>query len=125
MSKFSISKRLNSFKFAFQGIKLLFLHEHNAWIHLAAIFVVLSCGVFFNISSIEWISVIFAIGIVLTAEAFNTAIEQIANFIQPEQDQKIGHIKDLAAGGVLISAISSLIVGIIIFLPKFIYLINS
>ena len=73
----------------------------------------------------EWIIIALTVGIVLAAEAFNTAIEQMANFIQPNQDKKIEHIKDLAAGGVLITAFSALIVGLIIFLPKFITLLSS
>ena len=125
MSKFSFSKRLRSFKFALSGIQLLFRHEHNAWIHLSVTLFTLGGAVFFNISKMEWIAVIFAIGIVLAAEAFNTAIEQIANFIQPNQDKKIESIKDLAAGGVLFTAISAFLVGLIIFLPKFINLFNS
>jgi diacylglycerol kinase len=73
----------------------------------------------------EWVMVILTIGIVLAAEAFNTAIEQIANFIQPDQDKRIEYIKDMAAGGVLITAIAAFIVGLIIFLPKFINLFDS
>lgn len=125
MSKFSISKRLRSFLFAFNGIKLLFRHEHNAWIHLSIMALTLAGGFYFKITNMEWVVVILTIGIVLAAEAFNTAIEQIANFIQPDQDKRIEHIKDLAAGGVLITAFSAFIVGLIIFLPKFINLINS
>ena len=85
----------------------------------------LAGGFYFKITNMEWVVVILTIGIVLAAEAFNAAIEQIANFIQPDQDKRIEHIKDLAAGGVLITAFSAFIVGLIIFLPKFINLINS
>ena len=119
MSKFSFTNRLKSFKFAFTGIKLLFKNEHNAWIHLAFTALTIGGGLYFKISNMEWIAVILAIGIVLAAETFNTAIEQLANFIQPDQDQRI------AAGGVLITAISAFFVGLIIFLPKFINLFNS
>lgn len=125
MSKFSFSKRLRSFKFAFKGIRLLFKHEHNAWIHIAFTILTLAGGFYFDITNLEWAVIILTIGIVLAAEAFNTAIEQIANFIQPNQDKKIEYIKDLAAGGVLITAISAFFVGLIIFLPKFINLFNS
>lgn len=125
MKKFSLINRLRSFKFAFKGILLLFRNEHNAWIHFLSMISAISLGFYFDITSLEWIAVILSIGIVLSAEAFNTAIEQIANFIQPDQDKNIERIKDLAAGAVLLTAISALIVGLIIFLPKIIHLFNA
>ena len=125
MKKFSLIDRLRSFNFAIKGIFLLFKNEHNAWIHLFLMILAIALGFYFGISNFEWIAVILCIGIVLSAEAFNTAIEQIANFIQPDQDKNIEHIKDLAAGGVLFTAISALIVGLIIFLPKIIHLFNA
>jgi len=125
MTKFSSYKRLQSFKYALRGIILLFKNEHNAWIHLFLMICAISLGFYFDISGIEWITVILSIGIVLAAEAFNTAIEQIANFIQPDQDKNIARIKDLAAGGVLFTAISAFIVGLIIFLPKIIHLFGG
>jgi len=125
MRKFSFIDRIRSFKYAFKGIVLLFKDEHNAWIHGIAMLGTLGMGAYFKISNLEWIAVIICIGIVLAAEAFNSAIEQIADFIQPNQDQKIERIKDLAAGGVLLSAISAFLVGIIIFLPKIINYISK
>lgn len=125
MSKFSLPDRIRSFKYAFQGMVTLFRYEHNAWIHLSITMVVLAGGFYFQITKMEWIAVLFAIGIVLAAEAFNTAIEQIANYIQPNQDPRIGKIKDLAAGGVLITAIVAFCVGLLIFLPKIIHLFNN
>ncbi len=124
MKKFSILKRLQSFIHAFNGIILLFKNEHNAWIHGLLTICAIGLGFYFDISQLEWIAIILSIGIVLAAEAFNTAIEQIANFIQPEQDQRIKSIKDLAAGAVLLTAISAFLVGLIIFLPKIITLLS-
>jgi len=125
MKKFSIINRIRSFKFAFNGILLLFKNEHNAWIHGISAISAVGLGLFFGLSNLEWIAVILCIGIVLAAEAFNTAIEQVSDFIQPDQNKKIGHIKDLAAGGVLLTAISTFLVGLIIFLPKIITLISG
>lgn len=125
MSKFSVSNRIRSFKFAFKGILLLFRNEHNAWIHFIVMICTIIGGFYFKISNLEWVVVVLSIGIVLAAEAFNTAIEQISNYIQPEQNKKIEHIKDLAAGGVLITAIAAFTVGLIIFLPKFINIFSS
>lgn len=118
MPKFSIKDRMLSFKYAFEGFKVVFRSEHNFWIHTALSLVAIALGFFLEISNTEWLAVVLCIGIVISAEIFNTAIEHIANFIQPNQDIKIKHIKDLGAAGVFTSAFAALIVGLIIFLPK-------
>ena len=115
---FTLRKRLKSFKFAFNGIKLLITREHNAWIHCFAAVCVIVVGFAFNISTTEWISVIFAIGTVLAAEAVNSSIEAIADLVSPGYNEAIKRTKDLAAGAVLILAIAAAIVGLIIFVPK-------
>lgn len=115
---FTLRKRLRSFKFAFNGIKLLITREHNAWIHCFAAVCVIIAGVAFGISTTEWIAVTFAIGTVLAAEAVNSSIEAIADLVSPGYNEAIKHTKDLAAGAVLILAISAAIVGLIIFVPK-------
>lgn len=117
MSKFSIRERLQSFVYAFRGIGRMIRHEHNAWIHLAASAVAIVAGIFFNLSRPEWICILFAIGIVFIAEAFNTAIEHLANAITLEKNNSIRNAKDIAAGAVLIAAIISVIVGLIVFVP--------
>ena len=117
LGKFSIQRRIMSFKFAFKGIFLLLKNEHNAWIHLlAAVFVVLA-GFYFAITKIEWMIEVLAIGLVFAAEAFNSAIEALVDKISPGYDETAGKIKDLAAGAVLIVAIVAAIAGIIIFTP--------
>lgn len=118
-NKFSWKKRAKSFNFAGKGIALMIRNEHNAWIHLSILGVVIVGGFYFQISATEWIAIVLAAGMVLLAEAFNTAIEYLCNHISPEQNQAIGHIKDVAAGAVLIAAIAAAIVGVIIFLPYF------
>ncbi len=118
MSKFSIKDRLLSFKHAFDGLSVLVKAEHNAWIHLAISIVAIALGFYFEISNTEWITIIICIGMVVSAEIFNTAIEHIANFIQPNHDERIKYIKDLGAAGVFISALTAFTVGLIIYLPK-------
>lgn len=117
---FTFRKRLRSFKFAFNGIKLLITKEHNAWIHCSAAFCVIIAGFAFGISTTEWIAVTFAIGTVLAAEAVNSSIEAIADLVSPGYNEAIKRTKDLAAGAVLILAIGAAIVGLIIFVPKII-----
>ena len=107
---FTLRKRLRSFKFAGNGIRLLITREHNAWIHCFAAVCVTLAGWLIGLSSTEWIAIVFAIGSVLAAEAVNSSI--------PEYNEAIKRTKDLAAGAVLILAISAAIVGLIIFIPK-------
>lgn len=114
---FSIRKRLESFKYAFKGIKLLF-KEHNPRIHIVAAILAVTLGVYFQISTTEWIIVIVLIGLVLGAEAGNSAIERLADKISLDHHPLLGEAKDLAAGAVLLCAIAAAIVGAIIFLPK-------
>jgi diacylglycerol kinase len=121
-SGFSIHNRIKSFGFAFNGLKILVQEEHNATIHLIATLCVVIAGFFFQISTMEWIAVVFAIGLVITFEIINSVIENIADFISPEKNEMIMKIKDLSAAGVLVSAITSLIIGLIVFFPKIINL---
>lgn len=116
--KFSIIKRVYSFKHAFNGLRILIKEEHNARIHLFASICVIIAGFFFKISLHEWIAIIFSIGLVFCLEIINSTVENIADFISPEKHEMIKKIKDLSASGVLISALIALIIGLIIFLPK-------
>ena len=115
---FSILERIKSFGPAFKGLKLLFVHEHNAWVHLLATVVVISLGIGFNINISEWIALSIVIGLVFLSELFNTAIERLADKVEPNWDQLIGEVKDYASAAVLIASILAVIVGGIIFLPK-------
>lgn len=117
--KFSVWDRARSFGFAFSGLSHAFINEHNMWIHAAAAAIAVALGVVFDISSMEWIALSICIGLVLAAEIFNTALEHICNLVQPEHDPRVGVIKDLAAAAVLAMSITSFIVGLIIFIPKF------
>lgn len=121
-SKFSWADRARSFRYAFRGIRFLFTGEHNAWIHFAIAVVVVVSGYLLSLSAGEWIAVVFAIGLVLSAEAVNSALEALCDYVSPEYHQAIGRVKDLAAGAVLIVAIMAAVVGCIIFIPKIVAL---
>lgn len=109
-----------SFKYAFEGIFKLIQTQHNAWIHLLAIIITTALGFYYSIASIEWAVLVICFALVLSAEGFNSAIEALANKVEPAIDPQIKITKDLAAGAVLITAIASLIIGCIIFIPKII-----
>ncbi|MEM8967114.1 MAG: diacylglycerol kinase family protein [Bacteroidota bacterium] len=116
--KFSLLDRIKSFGHAINGFRVLFKEEHNARVHLVVTIVVLSLGAFFSISVSEWLIIILTIGFVFVTEILNTAIEDIADFISPQRDARIKRIKDLGAAAVLLSAVTAVVIGIIIFLPK-------
>ena len=119
----NFNSRFKSFAYALNGLKIMLGKEPNSRIHLiAGVFVILA-GIIFNINAIEWCIVLICIGIVISTELLNTSIEQISNFVSPEYNMKIKSIKDLGAAAVLITAITSLIIFLIIFIPKIIDLL--
>ena len=121
-SDFSIKKRLKSFEYAGKGIRSFVLSTPNAWIHLTVAVIVIAAGFYFKLSIIEWIGIVLSIGMVLSAEALNTAVEEWVDVVKPEFDKKAGNVKDIAAGAVLMTAICATVIGLLIFLPKIIAL---
>ena len=121
---FSLRKRIASFRFALNGIKILLKEEHNARIHLVISGLVLLGGFFFQLNLTEWLMVTITIGFVFAMELINSAIENLADVISPDKDDRIKRIKDLAAAAVLFSAFISVVVGLIIFLPKILNLVS-
>jgi diacylglycerol kinase (ATP) len=116
--KFSLRSRLLSFNFACNGVLSLLKNEHNSRIHLVAAFAAIVLGIILKINSLEWCLIILVIGIVFLSELLNSAIEILADLINPEWSEGIKKVKDYSAAAVLISAIVSISVGGIIFIPK-------
>ena len=102
-NKFSIKKRALSFKYAFNGIRLLFLEEHNSMIHSVAAICAIVTGIILKILILDWIALSFAIGFIFVVETINSSIENTADLISLEKSNKIKKIKDLSAAAVLIS----------------------
>ena len=120
--KKQVQKRINSFGFALKGIFDLFKTQMNARIHAFFTVLVVSGGVFFHISKIEWLLCIVSIAMVLAAEAMNTAIEYVVDLVSPEYHELAGKAKDVAAAAVLILAIAAAIIGFGVFWKPFISL---
>ncbi len=120
--KFSIAKRLKSFTYAFNGLKVLFAEEHNSRIHLFATVCVIIAGALLKLSVLEWAAVAFAVGLVFSGEIFNSAIEDLSDVVCPERDDRIKKVKDLAAAAVLVNAITAAVIGLLVFVPKIIQL---
>lgn len=103
---------------AARGIALLLGGTANARIHLAATLLVVGLGLWLRLPRNEWLWLTGAIGFVWSAEAFNSAIETLADRISPDHDPLIARAKDLAAGAVLAAAVAAAVIGLLIFLPR-------
>lgn len=110
--------RIKSIGYAYKGALLLLKTESSIKIQFVIAILVTLAGFFFNITLNEWLIQLLAIGLVMSIEGINTAIEEMANFIHPEHHSKIGLIKDVAAGAVFIASIFASAIGLIIYLPK-------
>ncbi len=101
-----------------RGIRMAVQSERNLRIHLAVISIVVVTGFILGLSGMEWVAIVFSIGIVIVAELVNSAFEYLADTVHPEVDPGIRNAKDVAAGAVLIAVLAAVVVGVIIFLPK-------
>lgn len=106
-----------SFVYALQGLVFMLRSQPNAWVHLLATLGVCAAGLYFGLSRGEWLWICVAIVMVWSAEAFNTALEQLADALHPERHPGVGRAKDLAAGAVLIAASGAAVIGVMVFWP--------
>ncbi len=121
--KSELKKRAASFRYAFKGIALAFRTQRNMQIHVIIALLVIVAGIWVDLRVAEWLFLVFAIGFVLSAEIFNSATEALVDFISPDHNDKAGRIKDMAAGAVLVAAITAAIIGLLIFVPHLINLL--
>ena len=115
-------ERILSFRYAFHGLGDLIRQEHHARLHCVGAALVIVAGFLLKLNAMEWVAVVFAIGFVFAAETVNTALERLADVVQPERDDRIRDVKDLAAAAVLVCALTAAAIGLIVFLPKLIAL---
>jgi diacylglycerol kinase len=125
MEKFSVRKRIKSFGYAFNGLKVMFFEEHNSRIHLFITGIVVVFMLIFRFTLTEYGMLAFAIGLVFAAELFNSAIENIADHISPEKNERIKKVKDLSAAAVLVCAVTAFAIGCLVLGPKVIWFIKS
>lgn len=116
----SLRKNRKSFKYAFNGIAYLLRYENNFKYQVVAATVTVALAFYLRLTSTEWLIVIILIGLVLMAEASNTALEKFLDVLHPEIHPTVGKAKDLAAGAVLLISITAAVVGLIIFGGKII-----
>ncbi|MFN8325672.1 diacylglycerol kinase [Flavobacterium sp.] len=110
--------RMKSIGYAVKGAIKLITTEHSVMVQSSLAVLMIIAGFYFNISREEWMMQILAFGLVLGIESLNTAVEKVADFIHPEYHEKIGFIKDIAAGAVMFAAMAAIAVGLLIYVPK-------
>jgi diacylglycerol kinase (ATP) len=115
--KMILIRRLQSFACALQGLAFLLRTQPNARLHLLAAVLVCAAGGYFGLSRGEWLWITAAIVLVWSAEAFNTALEYLADALHPKQHPGIGRAKDVAAAAVLIAAFGAAVIGMLVFVP--------
>ncbi len=113
---------ISSFKYAIEGIKKAFKAERNLKIHTLAMLLVIILGFILKLALWEWMVCIILFSLVIGTELVNTSIEEVVNLLSPEIRPHAKYAKDIAAGAVLVFALGSLVIGILIFLPKIISL---
>ncbi|WP_396183553.1 diacylglycerol kinase family protein [Flavobacterium sp.] len=109
--------RLKSMVFAIKGAYKLVTTEHSVMVQFSIGIIITVAGFYFEITQTEWLLQTLAIGLVLSIEGLNTAVEKIADFIHPEFHERIGFIKDIAAGAVFFAAMTAIAIGAIIYFP--------
>ena len=115
--RYDLKKQLRSFRYAWQGIRGCVGREQNLSFHLIVTVAVVALGFGLGITRGEWVVVCLCIGLVISAELFNTAIERLVDFVSPQRHPLAGQVKDIAAGAVLVCALAAIAVGLIIFVP--------
>jgi diacylglycerol kinase (ATP) len=114
-----LSGRFKSIGFAVKGALKLITTEHSVMVQSSVGVLCIIAGFYFHIDRYEWMLQIMALGLVLGIESLNTAVEKIADFIHPEFHEKIGFIKDIAAGAVMFAVTAAIAVLLLIYVPKF------
>lgn len=112
--------RLKSVGYAFKGAVYLIKTESSIKVQAFIAITITIVGFYFDISNTEWLIQIAFIGLVISLEGMNTAVEYISDFIHPDRHESIGRIKDIAAGAVFIAAVTAVIAALIIYIPKII-----
>ncbi len=103
---------------AFRGLYVVSRATRHLFIHIVSALIVVALGFYFRVSSLEWIALVFTIGLVFITETLNTAIEIDIDLTSPEYHPFARDTKDVAAGAVLLSVFVAVIVGLIVFLPR-------
>lgn len=116
-ARFTWRSRMRSFGYAFEGLAAMLKTQHNVWLHLLASLLVCSAAVVLGVNAADWRWLVVAITMVWAAEALNTAVEFLCDVVSPEYAPAVKGAKDIAAGGVLITAAGAAAIGVLTFWP--------
>jgi diacylglycerol kinase len=119
-----MNKFIRGFGYALKGLWYASRTQLNFRVHLICALIAVFMGYALHISAQEWLWIILCIGMVLIVELINTAMEIFSDIVSPGYNEKIGHVKDICAAAVLLTAATALVIGAVIFLPKLIALVN-
>lgn len=114
---FRLSQRVRSLRYALAGLRTLMRTQHNAWLHAGASVAVVAVGLYLDLDRAEWSWLVLAITGVWMAEAFNTALEFLADAASPEFHPLVEQAKDVAAAAVLLTALGALVIGVLVLGP--------
>lgn len=117
--RLTFAARLKSFAYAIAGIGFMLKTQHNAWLHAVATVAVITLAVYCDVSASDWRWLIVAMAMVWVGETINTAVEYVCDVVSPGYSEAVKHAKDIAAGGVLIAAVASFVIGVLTFYPYF------
>ena len=124
-NKKSFKRFTQSFKFCYEGMKYAFYHEQNILVMMVVGIIALVLGIVFKLALSERLALILTIGVVLSLEMLNTAIEAVVDLVSPQKHPLAKVAKDAASGAVGIMSIFAAILGLMIFLPKFVMLFKG
>lgn len=117
-------KRLQSFGFAFKGLRTVFRQEKNFQIQSIVGAAVFASMFIFPLASLERVLLVLVICLVLLLELTNTALEYTLDIFHPRIHPSVGVVKDIMAGAVLVAAATAFAVGVLIFLPHIIQFLS-
>ncbi len=112
-----MKKSSDGFRYAFKGAFLLITTEHSVITQSLLAVILIISGFLFHITKTEWLFQVLVIGLVLSIEGLNTAVEKLCDFIHSDYHNRIGFIKDIAAGAVTFAALTAVVVVLIIYSP--------
>lgn len=115
--RFTLRSRINSFRYALQGLRYALVTQHNFRIHLVGAMAAIGLGLWWQVSGDDWRWLVAVIALVLAAELINTSFEHLCDVVQPELHASVKAAKDVAAGAVLVVSIAAAVIGVMVFWP--------
>lgn len=124
LQKYKNKTYRDSFRFAFEGVRTVFQEERNMRTHVLSSVLIIFVSLFLSLNKYEWLWILLVCFLVLVMEIWNTVIENIIDLVCPDYHPLAKKVKDMAAAAVLFTSVFSVVIGVIILLPKALALFN-